>query len=49
MTEQELQYFTDYNKILANYMRDIGVDGDFDGLDLTEHMEPPKSHMVYVS
>ncbi|XP_021959654.1 DNA replication complex GINS protein PSF1 isoform X2 [Folsomia candida] len=47
MTEQELQYFTDYNKILANYMRDIGVDGDFDGLDLTEHMEPPKSHMVY--
>jgi GINS complex subunit 1 len=49
MTEQETQYFTDYNKLLASYMREIGIDGDYEGLDLTEHMEPPKSHMVYVS
>lgn len=47
MTEQEMQYFADYNKMLANYMRQIGGD-DYGGLDLTEHMEPPKSHMVYV-
>jgi len=47
MTEQENQFFSDYNKMLATYMREIGAEGDYDGLDLTEHMEPPKSHMVY--
>jgi len=42
-SEQEQQFFKNYNKILANYMRSIG-----DGLDLTENMIPPKLLMIQV-
>jgi len=43
-TEQEQQFFKNYNKSLANYMRSIGEGG----LDLTEHMTPPKVMMSQV-
>jgi GINS complex subunit 1 len=49
MTDNEIEYFTKYNKILANYMRNAGAAGDSDGLDLTEDLKPPKCSMVFVS
>lgn len=39
MCEQEVQWFSKYNKMLANYMRSIGGEG---GLDLTQDLKPPK-------
>lgn len=45
MTEQEIQYFNNYNKMLANYMQSLG---EGNGLDLIQHQEPPKSLMVEV-
>jgi len=45
LTEQEAQFFNNYNKVLANYMRSIGENT---GLDLTLDFEPPKSLMITV-
>lgn len=45
MTEQEAQYFANYNKILANYMGSLGENN---GLDLTQDLHPPKTVMVEV-
>lgn len=44
LCEQELQWFTRYNRSLATYMRSIGTAG----LDLTQHLQPPKSLYVEV-
>ncbi|XP_002731436.1 DNA replication complex GINS protein PSF1-like [Saccoglossus kowalevskii] len=44
MSEQEVQWFTKYNKCLANYMRRLGDSG----LDLTQDMQPPKSLYIEV-
>ena len=41
----QLQWFNNYNRMLANYMRAIGDSG---GLDLTQDMKPPKSLYVEV-
>ncbi|XP_048585920.1 DNA replication complex GINS protein PSF1 isoform X2 [Nematostella vectensis] len=41
LSEQEVQWFTKYNKSLANYMRTTG-------LDLTQDMKPPKSLNIEV-
>jgi len=41
LSEQELTWFNSYNKLLARYMRDCG-------LDLTEHIQPPKSLYIEV-
>jgi GINS complex subunit 1 len=49
MTDNEIEYFTKYNKILANYMRNAGAAEDSDGLDLTENLKPPKCSMIFVS
>ncbi|XP_005105028.1 DNA replication complex GINS protein PSF1 isoform X1 [Aplysia californica] len=45
MCEQEVQWFTQYNRQLANYMKTIGESG---GLDLTQDMKPPKTLYVLV-
>lgn len=45
MCEQEVQWFSKYNKMLANYMRSIGVEG---GLDLTQDLKPPKTLYIEV-
>ena len=44
LCEQEVQWFTRYNRSLATYMRSIGSSG----LDLTQHLQPPKSLFVEV-
>ncbi|KAH9499536.1 DNA replication complex GINS protein PSF1 [Bulinus truncatus] len=45
MCENEVQWFNQYNRLLANYMRSIGESG---GLDLTQDMKPPKTLYVLV-
>ncbi|BFZ07265.1 hypothetical protein BsWGS_10304 [Bradybaena similaris] len=45
MCEQEVQWFNQYNRLLANYMRSVGESG---GLDLTQDMKPPKTLYVLV-
>jgi len=45
MCEQEVQWFSQYNRCLANYMKTIGESG---GLDLTQDMKPPKTLYVLV-
>lgn len=45
MCEQEVQWFSKYNKMLANYMRSIGGEG---GLDLTQDLKPPKTLFIEV-
>ncbi|XP_033636748.1 DNA replication complex GINS protein PSF1-like [Asterias rubens] len=44
LSEQEVQWFTKYNKSLASYMRSLGNDG----LDLTQDRKPPKSLYIEV-
>ena len=44
LCEQEVQWFNRYNRSLATYMRSIGDSG----LDLTQHMHPPKSLYIEV-
>ncbi|XP_067030178.1 DNA replication complex GINS protein PSF1-like [Acropora muricata] len=41
LCEQEIQWFSKYNKSLAMYMRTVG-------LDLTQNMKPPKSLYIEV-
>jgi len=45
LCEEEVKWFTNYNRSLANYMKTIGESG---GLDLTQDMKPPKSLYVLV-
>ena len=41
----QVQWFTDYNKCLATYMRSITGCG---GLDLTQDLRPPKTLYIEV-
>lgn len=42
----QLQWFNQYKKSLANFMRSVGGG---DGLDITQDMKPPKSLYIEVS
>lgn len=42
----QLQWFSQYKKSLANFMRSVGGG---DGLDITQDMKPPKSLYIEVS
>jgi len=42
----QVQWFTEYNKCLATYMRSVGGYG---GLDLTQDLRPPKTLYIEVS
>lgn len=44
LCEQEVEWFSRYSRSLASYMRSIGTAG----LDLTQHLQPPKSLYVEV-
>lgn len=44
LCEQEMQWFNDYNRCLAKYMRSIGETGQ----DLTLHTQPPKNLYILV-
>ena len=44
LCEQEIQWFNQYNRSLASYMRSIGENG----LDLTQNIQPPKSLYIEV-
>jgi len=44
---EQVQWFTEYNKCLATYMRSIG--GCVGGLDLTQDLRPPKTLYIEVS
>jgi len=41
-----VQWFTEYNKCLATYMRSVGGYG---GLDLTQDLRPPKTLYIEAS
>ena len=45
LNEMELQWFQQYNRLLASYMRSIGLD---EGIDLTVFMNPPKGLYIEV-
>nr|XP_006003706.1 PREDICTED: DNA replication complex GINS protein PSF1 isoform X2 [Latimeria chalumnae] len=45
MSAEEMQWFNQYKKSLATYMRSLGGD---EGLDLTQDMKPPKSLYIEV-
>ncbi|XP_035688590.1 DNA replication complex GINS protein PSF1-like [Branchiostoma floridae] len=47
LSEQEIQWFSRYNKSLAAYMRSIGGPSG-GGLDLTQDLKPPKSLYIEV-
>ncbi|GAB6025009.1 DNA replication complex GINS protein PSF1 [Chamberlinius hualienensis] len=44
-SEAEVQWFLQYNRMLAQYMQSIG---EGRGLDLTRHLKPPKSLYIKV-
>lgn len=41
----QLQWFSQYKKSLASFMRSLGGD---EGLDITQDMKPPKSLYIEV-
>uniref|UniRef100_A0A8B9RI24 DNA replication complex GINS protein PSF1 n=1 Tax=Astyanax mexicanus TaxID=7994 RepID=A0A8B9RI24_ASTMX len=45
MCAEELEWFNQYKKSLATYMRSLGGD---EGLDITQDMKPPKSLYIEV-
>lgn len=45
LSEQEVLWFNNYNKMLATYMRSIGSHG---GLDLTQDIKPPTTLYIEV-
>lgn len=45
MAEQEVVFFAEYSKLLANYMGSLG---EGHGLDLFQDLKPPKTLMVEV-
>uniref|UniRef100_A0A3Q0SC94 DNA replication complex GINS protein PSF1 n=1 Tax=Amphilophus citrinellus TaxID=61819 RepID=A0A3Q0SC94_AMPCI len=45
MCAEELQWFSQYKKSLASFMRSLGGD---EGLDITQDMKPPKSLYIEV-
>lgn len=45
LNPEQLDWFNQYKKSLATYMRSIGGEG---GLDITQDMKPPKSLYIEV-
>ncbi|XP_046291392.1 DNA replication complex GINS protein PSF1 isoform X3 [Marmota monax] len=45
MSAEEIEWFNQYKKSLATYMRSLGGD---EGLDITQDMKPPKSLYIEV-
>lgn len=43
LSEEEFKWFTKYSSTLATFMRSLGKDIGYWGIDLTENIKPPKS------
>ncbi|XP_004926934.2 DNA replication complex GINS protein PSF1-like [Bombyx mandarina] len=48
LSDDEYQWFSKYSGNLALYMRSLGQDIGYSGIDLTENLKPPKSLFIEV-
>lgn len=48
LSDAEYQWFSKYSTNLATYMRSIGKDIGYNGIDLTENLRPPKTLFIEV-
>ncbi|XP_011553578.2 DNA replication complex GINS protein PSF1 [Plutella xylostella] len=48
LSDEEYQWFSKYSTNLATYMRSLGQDIGYSGIDLTENLKPPKSLFIEV-
>ncbi|XP_052754681.1 DNA replication complex GINS protein PSF1-like isoform X2 [Galleria mellonella] len=48
LSDDEYLWFTKYSTNLASYMRSLGQDIGYNGIDLTENLKPPKSLFIEV-
>lgn len=48
LSDSEYEWFSKYSTNLAAYMRSLGRDIGYSGIDLTENLRPPKSLYVEV-
>lgn len=48
LSDDEYQWFSKYSTNLASYMRSLGSDIGYTGIDLTENLKPPKSLYIEV-
>lgn len=48
ISDDEYEWFSKYSTNLASYMRSLGQDVGYNGIDLTENLKPPKSLLIEV-
>lgn len=48
LSDDEYNWFSKYSTNLASYMRSLGQDIGYSGIDLTENLKPPKSLYIEV-
>ncbi|KAG6445479.1 DNA replication complex GINS protein PSF1 [Manduca sexta] len=48
LSDEEYEWFSKYSTNLASYMRSLGQDIGYSGIDLTENLKPPKSLYIEV-
>lgn len=48
ISDDEYEWFSKYSTNLASYMRSLGQDIGYNGIDLTENLKPPKSLLIEV-
>lgn len=48
LSDEEYNWFSKYSTNLASYMRSLGQDIGYSGIDLTENLKPPKSLYIEV-
>ncbi|XP_059049644.1 DNA replication complex GINS protein PSF1-like [Achroia grisella] len=48
LSDEEYVWFSKYSTNLASYMRSLGQDIGYSGIDLTENLKPPKSLYIEV-
>ncbi|KAI5638894.1 DNA replication complex GINS protein PSF1 [Phthorimaea operculella] len=48
LSDDEYEWFSKYSTNLASYMRSIGQDIGYSGIDLTENLKPPKTLFIEV-
>ncbi|XP_013187164.2 DNA replication complex GINS protein PSF1 [Amyelois transitella] len=48
LSDDEYTWFSKYSMNLASYMRSLGADIGYNGIDLTENLKPPKSLYIEV-
>ncbi|KAJ2949777.1 hypothetical protein O0L34_g11092 [Tuta absoluta] len=48
LSDNEYEWFSKYSTNLASYMRSLGQDIGYSGIDLTENLKPPKTLFIEV-